>query len=163
MASKHTQARRVEMTMRRLTRSAEREVRAVAADLTRAIANEVSRQGSGRLYRSRKTVIRRGVRVRSRQWHRASAPGEPPARDTGQYMRGWRHRIPPGDQRKTLIRREVLNLVGAPGVSVPRVQLFERGTSKMAPRPHVGVVFRRMRRRLLDRLRAPSILKGAGY
>lgn len=88
---------------------------------------------SGRLYRrggfrrgqSRGLRLERGQRARGAgmRFHRASAPGQPPAEDTGRYYAGITvRRMGPGRYR-----------VRFPGPG----GYLEFGTGKMRPRPHI--------------------------
>lgn len=85
----------------------------IGLELTSAIKQTLSRPGRGRLYRGR----------RGRGDHQASAPGDPPAVDTGQYRSSWSWRIGPGYV-------EV-------GTNQERGPALEFGSSRMAARPHV--------------------------
>lgn len=68
--------------------------------------------------------------------HRASAPGDPPAPDFGQYRASWRHRtnglggVKPGGDLYT---------------EQERAPHLERGTRRMGARPHAGPVAEAMR------------------
>jgi hypothetical protein len=82
--------------------------------------------GSGRLYTTRFFTDHAGVvhPIGHRPPHRASAPGEPPASDTGRLLSSISHDIRVED---TLVAR-----VGSP---LKVAEWLELGTSKMAPRP----------------------------
>ena len=95
----------------------------------------LSQPGRGRLYGA----------------HRASAPGQPPAVDTGTYRASWRHRF------------------GGIGSASPTGDVYteqergpwlEFGTARMAARPHAGPVSERMaedfRDNTVEALRATS-------
>ncbi|HVL03581.1 MAG TPA: hypothetical protein VM386_04000, partial [Acidimicrobiales bacterium] len=84
----------------------------VGLELTGQIKQTLSRPGSGRLYKGR----------RGRGDHRASAPGEPPAPDTGQYRNSWSWRMGAGYV-------EV-------GTNLEQGPSLEFGSSRMAARPH---------------------------
>lgn len=79
----------------------------------------LSQPGSGRWYGS----------------HRASAPGEPPAPDTGQYRASWRHRL-------------VASGHGLHGGDLyteqQRAPRLEYGDRRIRPRPHAGPVAEKM-------------------
>lgn len=109
----------------------------------------LSRPGTGRLYKSRgirSRLARRGTKRRAQQTHRASAPGEPPAPDTGQ------------------LRASVTNLEQGGEVLVATVQHYasalEYGTKSRAGLLKRNLLGRRGpsldRRGLADRLRKAS-------
>lgn len=85
----------------------------------------LSQPGRGRLY-ARGTVT-----------HRASAPGQAPAVDTGQYRASWRHRSQGIGSA---------NPGGALYTEQRRAPFLERGTRTMAARPHAGPVAEMMAR-----------------
>lgn len=69
--------------------------------------------GTGRAYR------------RGRKWHIASAPGQPPAVDTGRLRASITHEV----------RKEGDQIVGLVGTNVEYAPHLEFGTNKMAARP----------------------------
>jgi hypothetical protein len=75
----------------------------------------LSKPGSGRIYR------------RPGRIHQASAPGEPPAPDTGRYRASWSTRATGTDTRVEVVV----------GTSDKRGPWLEYGTRHMAPRPHL--------------------------
>lgn len=81
--------------------------------------------------------------------HQASAPGEPPAIDTGAYVRSWKWE--PAAQRR--VRRAA---VVYSDLKVGRwylAELLERGTEHMEPRPHIRVAYALVRDRMHEVLR----------
>lgn len=87
---------------------------AVTAEaLTKA---NLSRPGSGRIYGK----------------HQASAPGEPPAPDTGQLRYA--------TQADTQIRRDGDDLVARVVANKENALALEKGTEKMAARPFLGLL-----------------------
>lgn len=91
--------------------------------------------GSGRLYTqyvfTRLPGVPRGTPGRLGFWghrppHVASAPGMPPASDTGQYMAKIHHEV--------VVRDTAVGRVGFPS---PLVRWLNYGTVYMDPRPHV--------------------------
>lgn len=81
----------------------------------RRVQQLVHQHGSGRIY------------TRGNITHQASAPGEPPAADTGKYA-------------ATIgfaIERDGLGLVGKVGTGDKRGPWLELGTARMAARPHL--------------------------
>lgn len=94
----------------------------VAKDLTRRtikvhrrVQQLIHQHGSGRIY------------TRGNITHQASAPGEPPAADTGKYAAtvGF------------ALERDAQGLVGKVGTNDKRGPWLELGTRNMAPRPHL--------------------------
>lgn len=88
--------------------------------LRNAIVRKVGGAGRGREY----------VRTRSGLVHRASLPGDPPARDMGDYVQSW--------QSDTTDKGSEIE--GQLGSSMweERGKYLEHGTRNMAPRPHVA-------------------------
>lgn len=83
--------------------------------------------GSGRVYTTRffTDAAGRVHPIGHRPPHRASAPGAPPASDTGQLLSSVGHRME--------VRNTVVGVVGYFGVK--HGDYLEYGTSKMLPRP----------------------------
>jgi hypothetical protein len=81
----------------------------------RRVKELVHQHGTGRLY------TRRGI------VHQASAPGEPPASDTGLY----------GASITQALEADVQGLVEKIGTNDKRGPWLELGTRNMAPRPHL--------------------------
>lgn len=113
---------------------------AIAMILTRALKVEVSTPGKGRLYRVRSMRRRRvtlagHARRADVRMHRASAPGQPPAVDTGSYRNslGW--------ERVSATKRRV-------GTGDKRASWFELGTPRMAKRPHFEPAFAKVEREM---------------
>lgn len=79
----------------------------------------LSRPGSGRIYK-------RG----NGKTHQASAPGETPAPDSGDLRRK--------TQADTQVRRDGNDLVGRVVENTEYASALERGTERMAPRPHLS-------------------------
>ncbi len=98
------------------------EQRAVKGLQRAALAGEaitkanLSRPGSGRLYGK----------------HQASAPGEPPAVDTG--------RLRNATQADTQVRRDGDDIVGRVVANAEYAHALEVGTERMAPRPFLGLL-----------------------
>lgn len=102
----------------------------IADDLKKAIQREVSKPGSGRIYRTRTGT------------HQASLPGSPPALDTGGYRKS--------------IRVKSAALTGTePKVVIESTSNFglmlEYGTRRMRPRPHFRPVLKREAKKLVDK------------
>lgn len=101
--------------------------------LTNAVKIKLSHPGSGRVYRSRmKNVggVRTYVPGPNFHLHQASAPGEPPAVDTGAYRASW-------TWDTTVLPNAVILRVGSEDEIAP---YLEFGTSRMAARPHIRPV-----------------------
>ncbi|MNE40071.1 hypothetical protein D3C80_1340600 [compost metagenome] len=98
------------------------EEKAVAGIQRAALAGEtitnanLSRPGSGRIYGK----------------HQASAPGEPPAVDTG--------RLRNATQADTQVRRDGDDIVGRVVANSEYAHALEVGTERMAPRPFLGLL-----------------------
>lgn len=111
----------------------------VGIGLVNDVKREVSQKGSGRIYRIGRTPHagdkRAGRRVRT---HQASAPGEPPAVDTGRYRASWRW----------FLQRTLGAAVLFVGSSSPIGGWLEFGTRRMAARPHLRPVVRRFESRI---------------
>lgn len=86
------------------------------------LKKEYSKPGSGRTY------TRRGVS------HQASAPGEPPAPDTGQLRARIHH----------VVGRDAVGEFVEVGVNDPRAAMLEFGTRHIAPRPAFRTTTARM-------------------
>ncbi len=98
------------------------EAKAVKGVQRAALAGEaitkanLSRPGSGRIYGK----------------HQASAPGEPPAVDTG--------RLRNATQADTQVRRDGDDIVGRVVANVDYAHALEVGTERMASRPFLGLL-----------------------
>jgi len=98
------------------------EEKAVAGIQRAALAGEaitkanLSRPGTGRIYGK----------------HQASAPGEPPAVDTG--------RLRNATQADTQVRRDGDDIVGRVVANADYAHALEAGTERIAPRPFLGLL-----------------------
>jgi len=72
--------------------------------------------------------------------HIASAPGEPPAVDTGRLRASITHRV----------ERDGKNFSGLVGTNVEYAKDLEMGTAKMAPRPFLRPTLENNKQRILD-------------
>lgn len=90
----------------------------LGAVLVGRIKQHLSKPGTGRVYRRRSVL------------HRASAPGEPPAVDTGKYRNSWGWTVV-GEGAKAELWV---------GTGDKRGPWLEYGTSRMLPRPHLRPV-----------------------
>lgn len=92
-------------------------------------------QGEGRMRRMLSQPGRGRTYTRGSVTHRASAPGDPPATDTGVYKTSWR-------------RRTTALGSATPGGDLyteqERGPWLEYGTARMAARPHAGPVAEQM-------------------
>ena len=118
---------------------------AIALVLLRSLKVEVSTPGRGRLYRlptarTRRVALQQHHRRGTPRLHRASAPGQPPTVDTGSYRESFAF------ARVSATKRRV-------GTDDKRATWFERGTLRMAKRPHFSVAFRKVEREMGDVLR----------
>lgn len=108
---------------RQIRRGLQSNVTAAAYLWDGAMRRAIAEPGSGRVYR------RGNVR------HRASAPGEPPATDTGYLLNS--------------VGTEIYELQAYVGNTAQYALYLERGTRHIAPRPFV----RESARRVLDQMR----------
>ncbi len=101
----------------------------VGIELTSLMKQTLSTPGRGRLYRGKRAPGGRDYQGRfvskevAAQGHRASAPGDPPAPDTGQYRNSWSYATGPGYVE-----------IGTPQERGPALEF---GSSTIEPRPHV--------------------------
>lgn len=97
----------------------------------------LSKPGKGRLYTTWFFTNRQGnvVPWGTRPPHRASAPGDPPAVDTGRLRSSWGFQ-----SRRTATGADVTIATGD-----KKAALLEFGTSKMKPRPSIRPVMLRNR------------------
>lgn len=86
---------------------------ALGLDLVNRIKRDLKRPGTGRMYRSKV----------SKAMHRASAPGRPPASDSGDLSTSY---------RMVVIAPGVIEV----GTNIEYAAYLEFGTRKMRPRPH---------------------------
>jgi len=134
-----------------------RNVGRAAIEVQRSIKKVLSSPGSGKMYRrgQGKNIVRsqitkevvlkkkskerftkeeglwageQGARIRDTGWHRASAPGEAPAADTGTLRRSIQVDL-----------SEINELRAYVGTSLPYAAALELGTRYIAPRPYMRV------------------------
>lgn len=111
----------------------------VAVEVNGAIKKKLSEPGTGAVY----------LRGKNRDIeHRASAPGEPPAVDTGQYRASWKWRA--GEENGEPFS-EVFT-------SQARGPWLEFGTSRMQARPHLRPVVHEYRQKI-NKIIAAAILR----
>lgn len=99
--------------MREIAGNAEKGMRAAASQAQAEVVVKLSQPGSGRVYGK----------------HQASAPGEPPAPDTGQLRQSVFSEV----------LRDGNDVVGRVVENKEYAAPLETGTDKIAPRPHVRV------------------------
>jgi phage gpG-like protein len=95
----------------------ERGVRAATIETKNLVIETLSQPGRGRLYRKGKTVV-----------HRASAPGAPPAPDTGRLR----------NSTQSEVFRTSDGALGVVSVNTEYAAALELGTDKIAARPFIG-------------------------
>ena len=121
-----------------------------ACNVVRNKMIKIQKPGSGRVYkkvRGGKAGGSRGRRTAKNYiYHRASAPGQPPAPDTGHLRRSIQYEI--------YKRRH--HVFGIVGTSVPYGKWLEFGTRRMKPRPFARPALDMERARVLR-------LIGTGY
>ena len=117
-------------TLGRLPKDLSRETKVAMAEAVLTVRTEAitsMRPGTGRIYR-RKTII-----------HRASAPGMPPAVDTGRLRASIYGKV-------KMLGSEV---VGAIGTNVEYAPHLEFGTARMAPRPFLRRAIEKKKKEIL--------------
>lgn len=137
----------VRATVNRQVQEINRKVRSRGEQAVNALRNAereiLSGQRSGRVYKkpqtyggakkgTKKLAKEYGHKLRGGQLYRASAPGEPPARRTGNLRLHWRSRVKTGRVSGNSV--EVIAVLES---NEPYAYALENGTSKMAPRPFV--------------------------
>ncbi|WP_020476265.1 HK97-gp10 family putative phage morphogenesis protein [Zavarzinella formosa] len=137
---------RLEQTTQRIREAVAAELAAAMYASAKKIEAEAKRsiaQGgkTGRLYKRGKNVF-----------HRASAPGEAPATDTGLLINSIR-----GDLDRGGLANGVLQ--GNVTVGVDYGKMLEFGTQKIAPRPFLFPAFEKSKAWIVDRLNA-AVRKG---
>jgi hypothetical protein len=118
--------------------------------------------GSGRLYRRRKQKGKRGS-FRASDFHRASAPGRPPARDSGILANSVTYQVRLGTKAgtKDIINKSDLIVVGTVGPDIDKIKsqsprtdpdygyFLEVGTKDIAKRPWLKPSLIKSRRKIL--------------
>ena len=94
-------------------------VRKTTFDIEGTIKTNLSRPGTGRIYKAGGTT----KRGKGRRTHQASAPGQPPATDTGTLLNSVRARM-------------LDSLHGLVEVTAEYAKFLEYGTVRMAARPY---------------------------
>ena len=112
-----------------------------AQEVQAASIEEIQKPKGGRIYRKR---VRSGNLL---QW-RASAPGEAPARKTGERMAKIK-------AKKSNRKLKPQSRVVAPGI----YRLLARGLANIAPRPLFGPLFQRFAPKIRDRMKAETLRK----
>lgn len=118
----------------------------------REIRVELSKPGKGRTYRIGKGKAS-GRNKREKGFHRASAPGHPPAADTGTLRRSWQV----GGTRNVVDRRRLRHPIRPAislGSAVKYASWLQYGTKRMAARPYVVAPLERVRKhahRIIDK------------
>ncbi len=108
---------------------------------SRALRQTLSQAGTGRIYRIGAGKAK-GRNLRARGFHRASAPGKPPAANTNRLRASWSVSTPAGDNFGTRdsfarIYRDATRVVLEFGSRVLYAPFLEFGTSRVRPRPYV--------------------------
>lgn len=97
----------------------------------RSLRAQLSKKGSGRVYRIG-AGRKRGKTLRARGYHRASAPGEPPAADTGLLRRSWQ--VGDGAVVRKYGREERLGIILGSPLKYARI---EKRFGRVAARPYI--------------------------
>ena len=104
-------------------------------ELRNAALDVLSGERSGRIYRKRN----------SRSTYRASAPGEPPASDSGNLRRNWRKEVGTAQ-----ISGGSVNISPAIISKEKYSGYLENGTSRMAPRPYRDRILEKAKPRIVS-------------
>jgi hypothetical protein len=109
--------------------------------LSTTIVKMLSKPGTGRLYRANKGRGKRARNLREMGFHRASAPGFPPAVNTNRLRGSWSIAIKSG---RDLLPGYNMRIVKRPGMlgyelgsNVVYAPMLEYGTRRMKPRPYL--------------------------
>jgi hypothetical protein len=109
--------------------------------LSSSIQKMLSKPGTGRLYRVNKGRGKRARNLRESGFHRASAPGQPPAVNTNRLRGSWSIAIKSGKDLlpgyNTRIIRGKGMLGYEMGSSVVYAPMLEYGTRRMKARPYI--------------------------
>lgn len=113
----------LEKAKKEYDKRAQRAIKKGALFFVAEVKKELSKQGTGKQYR------------RGRKIHIASAPGQPPAVDTGQLRASITH----------LVEREFRAWIAMVGTNLQKAAPLEFGTSRMAARPFILTTLTRIR------------------
>ena len=105
--------------------------------------------GSGKLYRRRKQTGKRGT-FTANQWHRASKPGQPPARDTGILANSVTFEVTrKGDRIKGSVGPDIAKIKAQSPRTDPDYGFWlEVGTKDIAKRPWLRPALVKSRRKI---------------
>ncbi len=134
--------------IRRKTGYSKRALRALKRANVRTIRGKffqyVHRIGLANALRQMRKEGRRNPKtIRALGFHKASAPGQPPARDTGHLARSWQN----GYQKRGSVERQGNRYRLVIGSNLDYARFLGVGTSRMQARPYVRPVAEIMRRR----------------
>jgi hypothetical protein len=130
----------------------------VALVMQKLVRKQLSQRGTGRLYGVWKKKRKKGRNLRSRGWHQASAPGEPPAANTGRLRASWTL-IPPEkvgaattqDQGFAYIEQtRNKSTLYTLGTNLVYARAMEYGHGKIAPRPYIRPVLKAVEPKVAD-------------
>lgn len=133
----------------KLQRAVQEGVNAFLLLVSTGLYTELSQAGTGRRYSrgKRKGKRRKGRNNRARGIHVASAPGRPPAADTGALRRSWQVSAAAaktgsadGGKGPILRRLNALNMVGYRLGSPLPYAAIDRGYGRVKPRPYISPV-----------------------
>lgn len=121
----------------------------VALVMQKLVRKQLSQRGTGRRYRI-SSGKKRGRNLRARGWHQASAPGEPPAANTGRLRASWTLIPPPKvgaattqDQGFAYIEQtRNKSTLYTLGTNLVYARAMEYGYGKIAPRPYIRPVLK---------------------
>lgn len=140
----------------------------IQLNASKGIRARLSKPGTGRLYRVSQGRAK-GRNLRARGFHRASAPGQPPAVNTGRLRQSWAigmvnasQKFGIGKTKQTTQDLAVLTTDVTPdrisftyGSNLKYARALEFGTRRVRSRPYVRPVFNALTKRAL------SIVKNA--
>jgi HK97 gp10 family phage protein len=112
-------------------------IRKITLDVEGTIKRSMAGSKSGKQYARGAALTKAGKPVKRRRYHRASAPGESPAVDTGNLINSIRSQFP-------------TPLKGVLNIGAAYASFLEFGTRKMAARPYVRPAIKSVTDRLKE-------------
>lgn len=103
----------------------------------RLMRGQLSRAGLGRIYKVAKGK-KKGKSLRSRGYHRASSPNQPPAVNTNRLRSSWSaEAVGLSRDGFAYVYEDGRSVVLKLGSNVPYASMLEFGTRRMKPRPYI--------------------------
>ncbi len=119
----------------------------VALQLSSLVREALSQPGQGRIYRIGKGS-RKGKTLRARGYHRASAPGQPPAVNTGRLRSSFSVSGRGGEDQISYIDEDNNGIRLTFGSRVSYAGALEHGTNRVAARPYLEPAVETMKERV---------------